>query len=136
MRKRYIVNPEDRVVVAMYDDVNAFDDAYEEVIKSCSHTTRGLFNCPMMVMETAGDPSINTLKALSRCDEVDTFDEKIGKDIAGAKLDMKRHLKFARQYDRYLGILEKAMGELYKLAKYHRDKARAIQDDLDRTYNN
>lgn len=75
---------------------------------------------------------LNTAKAV--CREDDDFNEKIGMDIAAAKLDMKEHLRFARTYDRMLRIMNGTMRKIEDLCNKHMKKAKVIQKDMDRYY--
>ena len=43
--------------------------------------------------------------AVAKCDERDEWDEKVGVDIAGEKLDLKNHTRLAKKYDQMHRLL-------------------------------
>lgn len=135
MRKKFYVKPDDGVVVARYE-VGHAPSIDEEIFHGgkCCESTKDLMG-NFSLLFTRKDLPIDSLKAIAVCDDEDSFDENAGKDIAGSKLDLKYHMKLAKQYERLLTVLIRAMGELNNLANYHWEKVKNIQDDLDRCYN-
>lgn len=73
-------------------------------------------------------------KAQATCDDKDEFNEKIGMDVVAAKLDMKDHLRMAKNYDRALRIMNAAMRKLEDMCNKHWKKAMAIRKDLEEYY--
>ncbi len=73
-------------------------------------------------------------KAQATCDDKDEFNEKIGMDVVAAKLDMKDHMRMAKNYDRALRVMNAAMRKLEDMCNKHMKKARAIRRDLEEYY--
>ena len=76
----------------------------------------------------------DAIKSIAVCDDRDTFDEKIGIDVCSAKLEKKNHLKMARKYDQAHRRLVESTQIAYAMCMYHYNKAKAIEEDLERTY--
>lgn len=71
---------------------------------------------------------------VARCYEGDEFNERVGKEIATCKADMKYHDAIARKYGLIMRMLEETYKELRKLQKYHENKVDNIVEDIDRYY--
>ena len=75
-----------------------------------------------------------TVEANAYCDEKDVFDEKTGILVCSAKLDHRNHLKMSRKIRKAIKILHKSIEFLEIKLAFHEQKAKAIEDDLVRTY--
>ena len=96
-------------------------------------TVEELCVLPYYILEDSYDDN-NKISAKAVCDRLDTFDENVGIDIAGAKIDMKNHLRMARLCDRALRDMETVMRKLEMICNKHYRKAKAIQKDLEEYY--
>lgn len=80
------------------------------------------------------DDNEDLVYANAYCDENDKWDEKTGIEVCAAKLEMKNHLKLARLYDRVHRNLIEAANIVAEWCMAHTNKAKAIEDDLIKTY--
>ena len=87
---------------------------------------------PSFIIFDTGLLTLSNAKAV--CEDADDFNEKVGMDVAAAKLDMKEHLRVAKKYDRMLRIMNRMMRKIEDLCNKHLKKAKAIQKDMDRYY--
>ena len=79
-------------------------------------------------------PFLDCVRATSRCDERDEYNEKSGIEVCSAKMDYKAHMKAARIYDRVYRRLMETSEIVRRLLERHLKKAQAIEDDMARTY--
>ena len=70
----------------------------------------------------------------AKCDPKDEWDEKIGIDIASAKLDLKEHLRKARKLEKTLVTMNSLMRKMEDICQKHQKKAKAIKKDLEDYY--
>ena len=77
---------------------------------------------------------ISTVKAVAKCDPKDTWNEKVGIDVASAKLDMKEHKRKVRKCERLLKVLNSLTKKTEEICYKHRAKATAIEEDLRNYY--
>ena len=68
--------------------------------------------------------------AVAKCDDRDEWDEKVGIDIAGEKLDLKNHTRLAKKYDQMHRLLMECATYCYAHCMHHYEKANKIEDDL------
>lgn len=129
MEKKYIVKPEDKIVIAMAED-DSYEGTFEEVIKYCGDETY----CMLLELITNSDNLDiaygNLFKSVARCDNYDEFNEKVGKEIAGSKTDIKYHRAMAKKYKMILDILQNAMGEISWLYNMHEAKRINIERSI------
>lgn len=137
MEKRFIVKPEEKVVVAIMDAY--CDGIQEEVEKKCTRPTANLVQHIIINDHSQGlnyrNYEINynvPYKGVSKCDEYDKFDEKVGRDIAGSKADLKYHTAMMKKYSRISELLKKATEEIQVLEFEHMRKVMHINEDLQR----
>lgn len=129
---KFIVNEENRVVVAIKDRIDC-KGIMEEVSKRCSNNTLAIAFTLASSDIFSNDLDIfygNPFKAIAKCDCRDTFDREKGMEIAGSKLDMKYHKAMAKKYSIILNLLKNAIPELEILEKEHKEKADHIKNDI------
>lgn len=80
------------------------------------------------------DCEYNLMKAKARCNDGDTFDEKIGRSIVDSKLEYKRHMRMARKYDKIYRLLCQTLPYVEERVATHMKKAGAIYKDLNNHY--
>lgn len=137
--KRYIINPEEKVVVAMMN-ANTIDPddtagVADEVVEKCTSLTmyavieliNRAVDCNMPNLDI---PCDELYKGIAKCDEYDDFDPVLGKQIAGNKAEMKYHIAMSKKYKRLVDILGKAYEELYILECEHANKALKISNNI------
>ena len=132
MRKKFYVIPEAKRVIAKmsrkgamdYNDFSQIDYIHQDVLASS-----------MDYDGVVGDlGSACSLKATAVCDPRDEFDERIGREIASSKLELKNHMLQARAYDKAYRLLIETANMAANLCKKHFNKAEAIREDLQRMY--
>lgn len=133
--KRFIVKPEEKVVVAIMD---AYCDGIQEEVEKKS--TRLTANLVQHIITNDYRKGLNypnyeihynvPYKGVSKCDKDDEFDEKKGKNIAGNKADMKYHIAMMKKYKRLKDIFAKASDEMYELEMEHLNKVDNIKESL------
>lgn len=137
--KRFIVKPEEKVVVAIMDASEG--GVTDEVVSKCTKPTMFavlnlIMNAYDMKVPELEIPYNASYKGVSMCDQYDIFDEKKGRDIAGSKADMKYHTAMAKKYKRLADIFEKAQEEMYILETNHALAVNNIRYSLSKYYDN
>jgi hypothetical protein len=133
--KKYDINREEkRVRISKTYDKTIFD----EIGVSCPDVTIELVNHLNRVGEgyMYDLPCSPTFTGTAQCDEYDTFDPKVGIEIASTKADLKYHKAMARKYALTLAALKRAVSEIEPLMVKHEQKVKNIADDLARCYAN
>lgn len=131
--KRFIIKPEEKVVVAIMDASNR--GVTDEIVSKCTKSTMYaalnlIMNAYDMNVPDLEIPYNASYKGVSTCDEHDIFDEKKGRDIAESKADMKYHTAMAKKYKRLVDILAKAQKEIHVLELEHQLKSLRIEERL------
>lgn len=142
MEKRYIVKPENKLVIALRDERvddsgNLFNHIVREGHKKLS--VQSFWLCVKAMEITAINDYMNSLdlqtKAIAKCSPEDEFNLEEGKYIAAAKLDMKHHKHLAKCYEKILQTLHRTCDEITALYHHHLIKAKTIEEHLDKRYN-
>lgn len=128
--KKFIIKPEDGVVVGIFtEDNNGFSRILREATSDASDIQKDIV---MALCSYKGYLWDNKpIRSVARCSSDDEWNEEIGKKVAETKLDLKRHVKLIRQYDVLIGELHKLENKLYERQQDHVDKFEKINDDLD-----
>jgi hypothetical protein len=123
--KNFKVIPENKIVVGgMYTG-----GIWMEFVDTC---TADEINClPEFIIN---DSVVSKVNAIAKCDPKDTWNEKVGIDVASAKLDMKEHKRRVRKCERLLKVLNSLTKKTEEICYKHRAKATAIEDDLRKYY--
>lgn len=133
MKKKVIVRPDEKLVVAMFE--NLPKGVVDECFDKCSNTTKQMVATLTYVKSIEVDNSTNSLfKAVSKCDEFDTFDERVGTEIACSLVDKKYHVAMAKKYAQIKKYMLKAIKEIEVLEDMHNTKADNITADIQRCY--
>ena len=129
-RKEYKVIPENLVVVGYALRKGIFD----ELVDVCTEKELDCmpWNIKFDGLDELHRPTFATAKA--KCDPRDAWDEKTGIDITSAKLDLKEHERKARKLEKTLVVMNSAMRKMEDLCQKHKQKAKAIKNDLENYY--
>lgn len=125
MKKKYVELPEERTVIAMMDKKYSVANELENVSKKYAFILNRIDF--IFGRKDSGNPYY---KSEAVADENDEFDIKIGREIAGQKVDYKYHKSMIKQYNRYILLLENMIDMLEKLRNKHIDKRRKIIDNM------
>lgn len=132
-KKKVIVKPNEKIVVAMME--NQPKGVVDECIDKCSKVTANIIATVGYTKSIEVYNSTNSLfKSVSKCDEYDTFDEKVGKEIACSLVDKKYHIAMGKKYAQIKKYLLKAIEEIEVLEDMHNTKADNITADIKRCY--
>lgn len=116
IKKHYKIDKDNRKVTAFYSD---FIVPFVEVRRKCSGDTIEAF----VALADLKAWDAMEFESTAICDYRDTFDERIGKSVSGAKTDAKYHKMMAQEYTKVLKRLEKAVKEIEWLRDTHKKKA-------------
>ena len=139
MKKDYIVNPENKVVIS---HVNTNEDIgygsiYNECCKdnnNCKDITFQFIDLLMTDYPELDIPEYYKYKGVARCDEFDKFDEKIGKKIAGNKAELKYEIDMVKKYERLATIFKQAASDMYTLEIKHLEKIKKLKEEIKEYY--
>lgn len=129
---KYIVKPEDGVVVGIYET-----DIYREAeLLRCRIDApdymmyHGLLEYFLREILTNNCGKDIVIKAIAKCSPEDTFNEEYGKKLVAARIDYKYH-KMMERVTRYIAKkLQKARRCMLEGEMLHQSKMDAIEDDL------
>lgn len=129
---KYIVKPEDGVVVGIYKT-----DIYREgELLRCRTNApdfmmyHGLLEDSLREILTNDKGRDIEIKAIAKCSPEDTFDEEYGKKLVAARIDYKYH-KMMERVTRYIAKkLQKARRCMLEGEMLHQSKMDSIEDDL------
>lgn len=136
IENKYMVNKETGVVVCH----RRMTDSYigNEVEKKCSPAVAGVIK-RLLFLEVFRDSSLpfnieisEKFKGVARCDERDTFDEKVGRDVARLIAKKKHHEAAARTYGRLYNFFMNAADEVGRLAVEHTRNVTDTDDALNK----
>lgn len=129
--KLFKIIPEAKLVIGTTNKKYIEDDFNHGVRREESYIISDAANC--LGIHSSFDwfkDDDTTVYANAYCDERDEWDEKRGMEVCSSKLDMKNHLRLAKQYSRIYRLLQETAATVYRLCKMHVNKAQAIEDDL------
>ena len=129
---KYVVKPEERMVTGWIDMCDSFKN-----ITSIENELYGVTKFPYELLYLVGVDDIyqqdkNILKAVSRCDDRDEFDEKIGKKIVADILEKKYHILMMKKYRQVIRKLEGIIENAYSLGLMHENRFRELQTRIDK----
>lgn len=125
MQKKFIEEAENQCVIAIMKDCNtAKGEARETSLKTGS--VLDMFDMAFG-QDTAAD---TTYKGVARCSGGDVFNPETGRVIAGQKASHKYHKSMAKQYNRYIAMLEDTVTVLEQLRNIHIKKSLNIEENL------
>jgi hypothetical protein len=125
VKKRFIEIPEKKMVIAMLDKkYSAVDE-----VKRINHRAAFILNRTDFIFGRA--PLANSyFKSIARCNGNDTYDRKIGRNIARRKVDYKYHKSMANQYNYYIRLLEDIIAMLEQLRNEHIQERLHIESEM------
>lgn len=129
MKKKYIIKPEDNVVVAIGEE-DYIKNIDSEMKRYCDSMTFALLQDLAAI--SAFNIYNHSFKSVAKCDEYDEFNEKIGKEIAGGKADIKYHRAMANEYKKMIKVLEMAIEEVENLYNMHETKKANIEKSIEK----
>lgn len=128
---KYIVKPEDGVVVGIYDT-----DVYREAeLLRCRTNVPDFMMYQGIIEDSLREVLTNygkdiVIKAIAKCSPEDTFNEEYGKKLVAARIDYKYH-KMMERVTRYIAKkLQKARRCMLEGEMLHQSKMDSIEDDL------
>ena len=127
MKKKFIELPKENTVIAMMENKHSIADEVKTVNKNYAF----ILNRIDFVFGRK-ESSNPYYKSTAVADVNDTFDAKVGREIAGQKTDYKYHKSMVDQYNRHILLLENMIDTLEKLRNRHIDKKRRITDNMKR----
>ena len=127
---KYIVKPEEEMVIGIYDDNG--EDLKKCIYSLSADIQNAIFD--LVFIDNMVQRYPKQIKAIAKCHDGDEFDEETGKKIVEAKIDMKRHERMWRIHSHILESLQKAMNKLKNDQSVHLDKLYKIQDDYEKHY--
>lgn len=125
MKKRYVELPEKNTVIAMMENRHSVADEVKTVNKNYAFILNRIDF--VFGRKESGNPYY---RSTAVSDGDDTFDAKIGREIAGQKTDYKYHKSMVDQYNRHILLLENMIDTLEKLRNKHIEKKRKITDNM------
>lgn len=125
MNKRFIELPEKKMVIAMMEKRHTI---LEEILPA-SKKYAFIFNRLDFIFGRK-EPSNPYFKSKAIASEDDVFDAKIGREIAGQKVDYKYHKSMICQYNRYILLLEGMINALEELRNKHISERRKIENNM------
>lgn len=123
-KKKFDVDKKNKIVMSEYEDDINFYDEMNYSTKLAAYLLNGTYK--------DYSTSNTKFKTIVKCDPSDTFDEKIGKDIAGSLTDYKYHDYIARQYEKAIDEMEEMIEQAKKEILRHRRKCTNIKNSLKR----
>ena len=132
--KAFKIIPEARLVIGEGDKKYISDDFVHGVREEERYVIGDAAACLDIQYEYDWMDEDTTIHANAYCDERDEWDEKRGMEVCSSKLDMKNHLRLAKQYSRIYRLLMETAATVYRLCEMHLKKSKAIEDDLVRHY--
>jgi hypothetical protein len=136
IENKYTVNEEKGVVVCHRKMTSSYID--NEVEKRCSPAVAKIIG-RLLFLETFKDSHLpfkleipEKFKGVARCDERDTFDEKVGRDVARLIAKKKHHSAAMKTYDRLCEFFMKAAKEMNELAMEHDDELLKVEETLNK----
>lgn len=133
---KYISKPENGITICQKQSVGK-DFIIDEVRKKCSVDVAELlkemddtWRTHIPVVEISSE-----YKGVAKCDPRDTYDEKIGRDIALLTASKKYHKAAAVRYGKLANYFVKVMSEMLKLQDSHLLEERKIEEELKKYIN-
>lgn len=142
MRKKYRCNKENGVTVAFYDVNGA--EYNKNSLEGEVRTKLGVYASAAVDNMLAWAFEENALflsyrrllglRGTATCKDGDEYNEYVGKDIAGANLDMKYHRDMSNDYAKVIKRLNRLLNVLNELKDFHDNKVNNIVADMKKMY--
>lgn len=123
----YIVKPEERIVIGWIDTLEGVTGVREEM----KDYVKIDWILPAFDVEDVWEQDNHIIKAVSKCDDMDDFDEKIGKKIVADILEKKYHILIMRKYKQCEREAIKLLDSLYAQGIEHSRRLKELQKRID-----
>ena len=131
MEEDYIVMKENGIVVKYYEKPGVEDFA-DEVAKSLPQWA---YDLVMLLVISYYFPEYpDVIRGVAKLAKNDTWNEDIGRKVADAKVNLKRHERIAKQAAIVKKALLRVVDEMDKIIEKHSRKAAAIRNDYNSYY--
>ena len=122
----YIVKPEERIVIGWISTIDGMTGIIEELDKY-----KMGWVLPAINVEDIWEQDNRIIKAVSRCDESDEFDEKIGKKIVADILEKKYHSIMIKKYRKCEEKILQMLSGIYGKGIEHNARLKELQSRID-----
>ena len=133
-RIKYVVKPEEKMVIGwinMYDEAKNVASFGEEMTKH-SNIYDIDYILYLLEIEDIWQQNEKVLKAVSKCDDRDEFDEKIGKKIVTDIIEKKYHALMMKKYKQIEKKLKKIIESANALNTMHEERLKELQARIDK----
>lgn len=122
---KYVVKPEEKMVIGW---INMCDSDNNDITSvGWELKDNYYFLLSALKVEDIWQQDERILKAVSRCDDRDEFDEKIGKKIVADILEKKYHILMMKKYKQIERKLNGILDNTYELGMMHENRLRELQ---------
>lgn len=128
---KYVVKPEEKMVIGWIDlrDYNSVTGIYDE-------TRNNRLPVDWLIMdlniEDVREQDSHIIKAVSKCDDRDEFDEKIGKKIVADIIEKKYHILILKKYKQCERSIKKILVDIFSLKIMHNNRLKELQARIDK----
>ena len=126
---KYIIKPEDGMVIGIMEDVK---NIHNEIVANEKYKL--LDEVLYIKAFNIGEKYPDKIKATARVKDGDKFDEVTGKRIVEKKLYRKLHERLARQYSQLQDVINELSIITSNMESIHIDKAIKINEDYIKKY--
>lgn len=129
---KYVVKPEEKMVIGwfnMNDNLENVTTVGEEMEQLFPRFSWMLF--PLDI-EDIYQPNDRVLKAVSRCDDRDEFDEKVGKKIVADVIEKKYHILMMKKFKQIERKAQNIGESAYALGMMHEERLKELQARIDK----
>ena len=123
---KYVVKPEERIVIGW---INMCDNDITSVGWELKDDFYFLLSA--LKVKDIWQQDERVLKAVSRCDERDKFDEKVGKKIVADILEKKYHTLMMKKYKQIERKMDNILDNVDKLTMMHKERLDELQTRID-----
>lgn len=124
---KYVVKPEEKMVIGW---INMCDNDITSVGWELKDNYYFLLSA--LKVEDIWQQDERILKAVSRCDDRDEFDEKIGKKIVADILEKKYHTLMMKKYKQIERKMDNILDNVDKLTMMHKERLDELQTRINR----
>ena len=124
---KYVVKPEEKMVIGW---INMCDNGISCVGVELKDNFWDLLRS--LGVDDIWQQKERVLKAVSRCDERDEFDEKIGKKIVADVLEKKYHTLMMKKYEQIERKMDNILDNVDKLTMMHNERLNELQARIDK----
>ena len=128
---KYVVKPEEKMVIGWFNMNDNFENVTtvgEEMEQLFPRFSWMLY--PLDI-EDIYQPNDRVLKAVSRCDDRDEFDEKVGKKIVADVIEKKYHILMMKKFKQIERKAQNIGESAYALGMMHEERLKELQARID-----